>query len=329
MSRQTMEQSCNSPVTAEEIEVVEILRELPRLILESESRPRFTFKWGAKRRRSAASKEEFASTSLPAVELSRSPSPPLPSKVVGPTYETERPTEKPLTSSPATPLSFSPSESDEKPLPSKKKASVNSLKRKKEQLLEMVEDLTQRNQLLKKDIESKRLFLDQQKAKNLELKLKKQELSLSLCNAKESHSDSSKSLNLATQSTQISMETAKSQDHQQLRISTMVYQQPFTMDQTVSISETKKNSQYPYGRMISWLPSNNGLSKVHEHDSMVPLGLLDLNVSAEEAFGFCSSKSFDMNSTTKARAAQARFKRMQICRSKNQTAGWKARYPFR
>ncbi|MBA0838429.1 hypothetical protein Goarm_004242, partial [Gossypium armourianum] len=76
-----------------------------------------------------------------------------------------------------TPLSFCPSEADEKPLPlppKKKASSVNILKRKKEQLLEMVEDFTHRNELLKRDIEMKRKLLDQQLAENLELKSKKQ-----------------------------------------------------------------------------------------------------------------------------------------------------------
>ena len=122
--------------------------------------------------------------------------------------------------------------------------------------------------------------------------------------------------------------TTTSQHHHQQRISTRVYQQPFIMDQTVSKSEMNKNSQYSYARMFSWLPSNiGGLSKVH--DNVGPLGLLDLNVSAEEAFGFSSSKSTDLDTITKAIAAQARLKRKQICRSKNFNAACKARYPFR
>ncbi|XP_022752000.1 uncharacterized protein LOC111300637 [Durio zibethinus] len=314
-----MEQSCDGPVTAEEIEVANILLELPHLIFEYESRPRFSFTWGAKRKRSNASKPEVAATSLPALKLSPSQPPSLPSNIVGSTYETEALMKKALTSSPATPLSFSPSESDEKPLPSKKKASVNSLKQTKEQLLEMMEDFTRRNELLKKDIENKRLFLNQQKAENLELKAKKQkaflfnELSQSPPKAEESRLETSKSLNFETQLTQISVETQNTtpQDHhhyhRQQQISTRVYQQPFIMDQMVCKSKMNKNPQYPYARMISWLPSNTGgLSRVH--DNVGPLGLLDLNFSVEEAFGFSSSKSTDLDTVTKARAAQARLK---------------------
>ncbi|XWS14458.1 hypothetical protein CRYUN_Cryun35bG0011200 [Craigia yunnanensis] len=108
-----MEQSCDSSVTAEEIEVANIMLELLYLIFESVSRPRFSFTWGATRKRSIASKRE---ESLPALKLSTSPSPSLSSKIVVFTYETEAPMEKALTSSPASPLSFSPSEPDEKPL---------------------------------------------------------------------------------------------------------------------------------------------------------------------------------------------------------------------
>ncbi|KAB2075920.1 hypothetical protein ES319_A06G003800v1 [Gossypium barbadense] len=112
----------------EDIEVANILLELPRLIL----RPtRSSCTWGCRRKRSV-------STSSP---------PLLPSSaVVGPV-------ENIISSSPDTPLSFCPSEADEKPLPlppKKKASSVNILKRKKEQLLEMVEDFTHRNELLKR-----------------------------------------------------------------------------------------------------------------------------------------------------------------------------------
>ncbi|XWS24490.1 hypothetical protein CRYUN_Cryun28dG0107100 [Craigia yunnanensis] len=326
-----MEQSCDSPpVAAEEIEVANIMLELPHLIFESESGPRFSFTWGANKKRSTASKQKVADTSLPALKLSPSPPPSLRSNIVGSTYEAEAPMEKALTSSPATALSFSPSESEEKPLPSKKKTFVNSLKKKKEELLGMMQDFTRRNELLKKVIEKKRLFLDQQKAENMKLKAKKRKLIQSLPKAEESRLETSKSLKCEIQLSQISMESEKttSQDHQQQRISTRVYQQPFIMDQTVSKSEMNKNFQYPYARMISWLPSNiGGLSKVH--DNVGPLGLLDLNVSAEEAFGFTSSKSTDLDTITKAIAAQARLKRKQICRSKNFNAACKARYPFR
>ncbi|XVE56170.1 hypothetical protein DITRI_Ditri03aG0216100 [Diplodiscus trichospermus] len=326
-----MEQSWDIPVTAEEIEVVNIMLELGLLILKFDSRLCFSHTWGAKRKRSTASKQEVAATSLPALKLSPSPSPTsLPSTVVASTSETEAPMGKALTSSPATPLSFSPSEYDEKPLPSKKKAYVNSLKKKKEQLLEMMAYFTRRNELLQKNIDNKRQFLYQQKAENLELK---QKLSQSISKAEESRLETIK-----TQLNQISMETENAttsqgphpHQQQQQRISSRVFQQPLIMDQMVCKSNMNNNSQYPYAPMVSWLPSNTGgLSKVH--DKVGPHGLLDLNLSAEEAFGFSSSTSTDLETETRARAAaQARrFRRMQICKSKNFHAAFRARYPLR
>ncbi|MFQ6669953.1 hypothetical protein Gotur_035006 [Gossypium turneri] len=124
-----MTQSFDSLFTMEDTEVANILLELPRLILRP---PRSSCTWGCRRKRSVFT-----------------PSPPLipSSAVVGPV-------ENVVSSSPDTPLSFCPSEADEKPLPlppKKKASSVNILKRqKKEQLLEMVEDFTHRNELLKR-----------------------------------------------------------------------------------------------------------------------------------------------------------------------------------
>lgn len=120
-----MEQSFCIPVT-DEIEVSSILLELPHLIFESESRPRFSFTWGLKRKRSTVAKEQVGATYSPALKLSSSSPPPPPPSLP---YKTEELMEKVLTSSPATPLSFSPSESDEKPQPPKIKASGNSHKR--------------------------------------------------------------------------------------------------------------------------------------------------------------------------------------------------------
>ncbi|OMO87418.1 hypothetical protein CCACVL1_09061 [Corchorus capsularis] len=316
-----MEQRYDGGFTRDDFEVAKILKELPYLILDYESRPRIPFSWGGKRKRSALAKEDFPMKSLPPVEIPP-PSPELPSSsVVVLSSEVAAEKEKVLTSSPATPLSFSPSESDEKPLPSQKRtSSVNALKRKKQQLLEMIDDFTQRNESLKKDIENKKLFLDQQKAKNMELKAKKEELSLSILMAKEPPLEP------------METEYIRGVHHHQQVISTKIYQQPLNMDQTVWKLAMNSNSEYPYNsnsRIISWSNSNSGgLSKVH--DNIGPLGLLDLNVSAEEAYGFSSPAPVDPIYTAKARAAAARSNRIKICRSKSQfNSAYRARYPFR
>ncbi|KAB2023234.1 hypothetical protein ES319_D06G003800v1 [Gossypium barbadense] len=260
-----MKQSFDSVFAMEDIEVANIMLELPRLMLRP---PRFSCTWGCRRKRSVCT------------------SSPPPSKQPLPSSTVVGPIEKVLPSSPDTPLSFCPSEADEKPLPPKKKvSSVNSLKRKKEQILEMVEDFTHRNELLKKDIEIKRQLLDRQIAENLELKSKKLKLNQSLLTP-ETH----KSLNLGIQSTQMTV----GQHHQQQGIPSRVHHQPLMMDQMV--------------QMISLLPSSNSIP--------------DLNVSAEEAF-------IDLDIVNKSRAAaEARFKRKQICRAKNFKSLYKAGCPL-
>ncbi|MBA0809882.1 hypothetical protein Gohar_001910 [Gossypium harknessii] len=263
-----MKQSFDSQFTMEDIEVANIMLELPRLILRP---PRFSCTWGCRRKRSVST------SSLPPSQQQLSSS-----AIVGPI-------EKVLSSSPDTPLSFFLSEPDEKPQPQppKKKTSVNTLKRKKEQILEMVEDFTHRNELLKKDIEIKRQLLDQQIAENLELKSKKQKLNQSLLTPV-----TNKRLDLGVQSAQVSI--GQYYHYQQQGIPSRVHHQTLMMDRMVE--------------MISMLPSSNGIP--------------DLNVAAEEAF-------IDLDTVTRSTAAaEARFKRRQICRAKNYNAIYKAGCPL-
>ncbi|GMJ14880.1 hypothetical protein HRI_005157200 [Hibiscus trionum] len=174
--------------TMAEIEVANIMLELPQLIFQSEFCPRFSFTWGLKRKRSRISKEGvtvvFAAASPPSLKLSPSPPPPpsLPHIFVDNTVGAtpiEKVTLPP--SSPVTPLFFSPSESDEKSRPSKKISRVYTLKRKREQLVGMVADFTNSNEFLKKDIQISGRLLNQLRTENLELKSKKQKVFLFPC----------------------------------------------------------------------------------------------------------------------------------------------------
>ncbi|KAK8290527.1 hypothetical protein V6Z11_D06G004000 [Gossypium hirsutum] len=114
-----MKQSFDSVFAMEDIEVANIMLELPRLML---CPPRFSCTWGCRRKRSVCT------------------SSPPPSKQPLPSSTVVGPIEKVLSSSPDTPLSFCPSEAYEKPLPlplppKKKVSSVNSLKRLNQSLL--------------------------------------------------------------------------------------------------------------------------------------------------------------------------------------------------
>lgn len=123
-----------SMFTEAEREVAAILLDLPRLFAESEYpfRPRIESSWGAKRRRSADENPLQRRLSLLSSSSSQAPLlVPCPNKtvttaIVAPTLEPERPTVKVEASSPATPLSFPPSESDERPK-RKRKASFKKV----------------------------------------------------------------------------------------------------------------------------------------------------------------------------------------------------------
>ncbi|KAK8486340.1 hypothetical protein V6N13_065874 [Hibiscus sabdariffa] len=144
-----MEQSCGSTdVTDEDIMVAAILLELPGLISQSQSHSLHRT-WGSKGKRST-SQSKLAAASLPTLKQSPPPPPsqhpPLaqPSKLVGSTYATVGPLEKAWTSSPATPLSFPPIDSDEIPLPPpKRKPHLNNLRKVESNLLAGIPDHTE------------------------------------------------------------------------------------------------------------------------------------------------------------------------------------------
>ena len=111
---------CDSLVSLfddDELEVSKILFEIPRIIFQSENRNRLLVAWGVRKRRSAIDPDLYP----PSVPSSSSPH--LPSSCVGPTCDDDDPPAKVEPSSPATPLSFSPSESDGKSKRSKKSVS--------------------------------------------------------------------------------------------------------------------------------------------------------------------------------------------------------------
>ncbi|XP_059637406.1 uncharacterized protein LOC132279443 [Cornus florida] len=124
-----------------EMEVADILLELPFLIAKLEA----PLQWGTKRRRSA---------------LDSPPSPPPRRTERGPKFVFE-------SSSPAMPLSFPRSESDERPQHSHKKPSN---KRSREELLEIINESTQRKQCLTESVEKVKRHYEELLATNLALK---------------------------------------------------------------------------------------------------------------------------------------------------------------
>ncbi|CAI9753385.1 unnamed protein product [Fraxinus pennsylvanica] len=263
--------------TEEEIQVAEILLDLGNSVPVSESRSNLS--WGSKRRRSNPS--HAAAHSLPSPSIHGT--------------ETEIQTQvklEPPSKSPTTPLSFSPSESDEK--------SKNSKKRK---YMEMIEGLTQRRDLLKGEVENVRNYYNKLKAYNLELKLMKQK-ALTTCLINEgshSHMGLNKFLNFE-------MNLA-----QHYQITAVAHQQPFNLDQMAPGSTTQIGENIHY-------PSSDGLCHINQ---VGPVGIPDLNLSPQEAFGVEPSYVNRDLADKRARYAEARRLRRGIIKIKSMKSGVK------
>ncbi|GLT92004.1 hypothetical protein SLE2022_098630 [Rubroshorea leprosula] len=297
-----MEQSPDVP-TGDEIEVAKILAEMSHIILESESsRPRFPFSWGVKKKRSVPGKDDAPTPSFPPAKSSPPPPPqPAAAKAASPavpgTLLVVPPTKKAEASSPATPLSFWPSESDEKPEPHKKKV---SLKRSREEQLQLIDALTRRKELLQREVENVRIYYKKIKAYNLALKARKEEL-----------------ISPGVEKEAFHVETKYAQpaaNHHRQQPSLLFHQQPFIINRTAQTAQTSEesdnNCQFRHGHTCL-------LEGVR--DKVGPARIPDLNVSPEEEE---YSEPVDLN---RARAAQARLKRKKICKMKNSTSSYKPR----
>ncbi|KAL5845297.1 hypothetical protein ACOSQ4_011255 [Xanthoceras sorbifolium] len=315
-----------------ETEVARILLELPQLIYyESELfGRRFSFTWGAKRRRSSSSKVEIQTT-LPAVRFPSLPSPPssVPESSsappVGPStvYETEK--SKAL--SPSTPLLFSPSESDDKSKHSKRKV---SLKRNREECLQMIDKLTESKQVFQEEIKNVQRHYDQLKALNLNLKARKQQIT-ALGLKKQPNQIQSCNSNLAMELVVTVPQPASAiqfdvQHHHHQSLYTL--HQPSRIMDHHQTAHNKAETLHPY--------DGQSLVSFMVNDKVGPLGIPDLNVSLDESFELESVQHQQPQQQqqnpaiggTKALAAQARQRRIQICRSKNpNAAASKLRFP--
>ncbi|KAF7115090.1 hypothetical protein RHSIM_RhsimUnG0065900 [Rhododendron simsii] len=258
-----------------EIEVSQILLDIPNLI-QHEFPSQFHVIWGGKRKRSAID-------SSPSQEEEKRPKEERESE--------KRPKVMVEASSPTTPFSFSPSESDEK---SKLYLKKPSSKTTREERLEIIEELTQQRELLKGEIESVKSYYNKLKAINFDLKAKKRELEKFGLELRE-------------------FNRVENQDYYY-----MLYQQPSNVDQTAYGSQTIEHSQqHPYGQISPFLSSGSGSGEVKE---MGPLCIPDLNASASgKTFGVGSSQPLDRSrglvvvvklDDNKARASEARRRRM-------------------
>lgn len=226
----------------DEIEVVNILLDLENLVNENQY---CSVIWGSKKRRS--NRRIDFSTRL----VNSSSSIQGSSKIE---IEIE-PKIKAEVTSPATPLSFSPSESDEK----SKHSSCKSSKRKtREELMDTIKQLSQCRESLRGEVENVRNYYNNQKAYNLKLKAMKEQVT--------------KMVNFHGAGVNLG----------QLYINPVMEpnrQQPFIMDQVTLRSEGFHRFQYPWGQLQQQAQPlfTNGLGSG-------PTGLPDLNVTVDDPF---------------------------------------------
>ncbi|PON70723.1 hypothetical protein PanWU01x14_077490 [Parasponia andersonii] len=293
-----------------EIEVAGILLQLPELILGHHlNLGRLPF-WRSKRRRSALNDNDDTQND----NHQSSPAPPLPKAEEQPLTVT-----KVEASSPATPLSFSPSESDEKPKPLKRKV---HLKRKREEWLEIINELTERRELLKREKETVSRYFDKLKAFNSELKARKDEL-ITGNKRQTPNLENGQNLNLVTELDQLQPKVSSSSlptDSSQV-----LHQPPLVTNQTVQVPKTSQNIHHSGTQMVS--------SSGFANNNASPIGLPDLNlsVSAEESYVAEAYQPLDLamanKNLSRIMATEARRRRLQIYRVKNSIAANKLRYP--
>ncbi|XP_075517062.1 uncharacterized protein LOC142551621 [Primulina tabacum] len=284
----TSDSSLFASATQEELLVSQILLELENLI------PLPIFTWGFRKRRSCLDAAPCA--------------PPLSVQIAEEDIDEVR---RPLvdeeeastaatataTSSPATPLSFSPSESDGKFKRSSKKISK---KRSRAEFNDEIEELTKCGDLLRLKVENVRKQYNKLKAENSDLKAMKQEALETRQRKEEPQRYMGRFLNLGMDFIQ----------HDETIM--LPHRQPFVVDQTA-------HKLYPpFGPIRTQVyPPNNGLESVNRTG---PSGIPDLNLTAEQAFGVDSTQPLDENqerADKRARFAEARRMRKGIIKIKS------------
>ncbi|WCJ35097.1 hypothetical protein M5689_016365 [Euphorbia peplus] len=241
-----------------QMEVASILLQLPHLIASRNRHLPLSWPaWGAKRKRSAEEtpflrRVKFSSPQSSNQEIS---APVVP--ILEP--EKQKPdavkVEAAAATSPATPLLFSPSESDEKQQPKRLKRKL-SVKKRKEELLQMEKECSIANEQVRKEMEQYRHQLNRLQSENLSLLARKQEL---------------------------------------------------------SGGKTKTNRDDDGGAPVEESGNNNNNNDNNKKERMLP----DLNVSFPVWMELYQPLDEQNKSYSKAMAAEARQRRMRICRDKN------------
>ncbi|KAJ6773553.1 hypothetical protein OIU79_017093 [Salix purpurea] len=332
----------------DEIEVAEILLGFSRLVALSKYGSRLPFSWGGTRRRSVeANLGPRRAVHPPPTSASPSPTPILsvpmvPAITTTPAAAAASEPQGPITvkaepaTSPTTPLSVSPSESDERPKRLKRKVYT---KKKREDLLKITSQIIDSNELLRGEIQKVTRYYEHLKARNSYLKARKQELDMGVIKREDQLSlplvgvikredhlslplmnlvESTEKCPVADDQTRVPrfMPGIKVHHHQQQQ-----QQAPYIVDRNASNQEM--GCCYypnPHGQRVSLLQSTT--------TSAIP----DLNLTAGEPVWMDSKQLFvnDKSEAVKrAITAQARQRRKLICKDKSFNSSSKSRFSFR
>ncbi|CAJ2675760.1 unnamed protein product [Trifolium pratense] len=208
-------------------------------------------------------------------------------------------------SSPATPLSFPATESDEKTKPSKNKT---SLKRKREYYLKMIEDLTKTKDSINQEIDHMKRHCEQLKEFNIKLKAREKELS-----GINGHKVECKNPNL--------------ENNHPIQLNHIIKVSVNSLAETENEEKMKQQIQIPNHHNFGVSQISNGhlttslpvaSSSLGRNSNMGPLSIPDLNLSIEESVHVETCQPLDEapSNNSKVMAAQARQRRIQIFRLK-------------
>ncbi|XP_068646368.1 uncharacterized protein [Aristolochia californica] len=268
--------------TEDEFEVSEILLELPELVQRSQNRF-FNVRWGSKRRRSAEEDGLSPSPSLAAAAAARS--------VNNGGGESHVKVEA---SSPATPLCFSPSDTECKSRPSKRTAFK---KKTTKELMEMVRELGAQQEQLKLEISKVMKYRDGLRDDNLQLKSKQ---------LKMKHHHGSFVEGRVDEDEQPAVTTSTAPKTEQPPPST-------TAQQTENLRRREET-----------VSCANAVEHHYRKIELPYAAIPDLNCSAVEEAGDEEAIGFDFYNyglaSKAAAAAQARKRRLEIHRVKNSAA---------
>ncbi|KAM0972725.1 hypothetical protein ACFX13_016405 [Malus domestica] len=313
-----------------EIEVANILIHLPHMISELETPLPIPLEliWGCKGKRSVlALKNDGCASTLRRLigpdffcslqlwaSLARWPSaakapppPPVPNAV------------KKETSSPDTPLCFEPSESDEKQ-PDDLSSKLFSQKRKREDWITIVDELTSKEKWRYQELEDVKRLFEKMNGLNLEFKSRKEELTkFSHKQEQDPHVDtdpSSKPAAQLSQPTQLTFVTSTYVTSAPPAPRQEPYQHPHQVQMPMQIHPP---GVILYQRQLQQLIMDQTAKTQRREINAGPHGG-HINLCFRDANVLNSSQPFDLSLVNKnmirKRAAEARQKRLEICRVK-------------